>query len=164
MWHCAVMSWQAAWQTDVFEQEGYQYEEEDVGQPLSKPPKKKKTWNRDKENSEKAAEEPAKTRRRALLNKAEKKKITMHLLVLKCEEITLKCLANSARQLALVSDNLKSFCELLTVVGLLFLTKHLQETFVRIYDCSMLKERYLQFQLKLLFIIIIIILLYSVQH
>jgi len=28
MWHCAVMSWQAVWQADVFEQEGYQYEED----------------------------------------------------------------------------------------------------------------------------------------
>ena len=69
---------------------------------------------------------------------------------MKCEEITLKCLANSSRQLVLVSNtDLKSFCESLTVVELLFFTKHLQETFVRIYiDCSTLKEHHLQFQLK----------------
>ena len=74
------MSWQAAWQADVFEHEGDQCEEnnvEDIEQPSLKPPKRKKTWNCDKENSEKAVEGPreesVKTQRRVMLNTAEKK-------------------------------------------------------------------------------------------
>jgi len=47
------------------------------------------------------------------------------------------------------NSNLSEFCGILTATELSFFTKHLQETFIRLYnDCSSLKECYLQFQLK----------------
>ena len=84
-----------------------------------------------------------------MLNKAEKSKVTDCILAVKCEELSVKCLAGAAKQLELVSNSLKLFSESLTASSLLFLTRHLQESFVRIYnECSTLKERYLQFQLR----------------
>ena len=49
----------------------------------------------------------------------------------------------------MVSELLKAFCDSVTPVSLSFFTEHLKETFLRLYEeCSTLKERYLQFQLK----------------
>ena len=101
------------------------------------------------QNSEKSGKKETEKSRRVVLNKAEKSNIMASISAVKCEELTVKCLAGTARQLSgLVSDSLKLLCESLTT-SLIFLTKHLQESFVRIYkECSTLKERYLQFQLQ----------------
>ena len=71
-------------------------------------------------------------------------------MALKGEEVTVKCLGNTVKQLAVVNDSLKQFSESLIPSQLVFLVKHLQESCMRTYsECSSLKERYLQFQLKL---------------
>ena len=83
-----------------------------------------------------------------MLNKTEKSKVTARILAVKCEELAVNCLAGTARKLKLVSDSLKLLYESLAASFLLFMTKHLLESFVRIYKCStIIKERYLQFQL-----------------
>ena len=78
-----------------------------------------------------------------MLNKIEKSKVTACILAVKCEELTANCLAGTTRKLELVSDSLKLLCESLTVSSLLFMTKHLQESLVRIHnECSTQKDRY----------------------
>ena len=129
------MSWQL--RVDVFD--GSDSDHEESVKEMELLPTKQKTQSK----------EPAKTRKQVVLNKGEKRNIAMHIMTLKCREVTLKCFANSAKQPSLVSDSLKLFCESLTTGTLLFLTKHLEEAFVRIYnECSTLKEHHLQFQLK----------------
>jgi len=158
-----------SWQVDVYDDDSGSDSQEESFEDmikLSPPPKRKtrkaknsgkKCQNKEtanstakgSQNSEKSDKKETAKRRRVVLNKAEKSNIMASISAVKTEELTVKCLAGTARQLELVSDSLKLFCESLTTSSLIFLTKHLQESFVRIYkECSTLKERYLQFQLQ----------------
>ena len=124
------------WKTDIFEDVSNDEAIEDTEPPASKRKKKNQAQER-------------KSRRRHLLNKSEKNNMTTHILSLNIDSITLSSLLTVSKQLEHVNDLSKQFCDSLVPSKLLFLTKDLQECFVRIYgEVSTAKERYLQFQLK----------------
>ena len=106
-----------SWRVDCFDGSDSEESVEEMEPPTTK---RKKTRGMDKDG--KQNKEPTKTRRRVVLNKAEKKSVATHILALKSDEVTLKCLANSAKQLAPISDSVKLFCESLNTAALLFLT------------------------------------------
>ena len=74
----------------------------------------------------------------------------IHINGLNEQQVTLVCLSHALQQLSVINNStLIEFCGIVTATELSFFTKHLQKTFIRLYnDCSSLKERYLQFQLK----------------
>ena len=123
------------WQSDIFEGES---EDDETIEAETEPPAAKR--KRKKQNQ---LEEP-KSRRRHVLNKSEKNNVKAHISSLSEDSTTLHCLLNVSKQLEHVNDSLKQFCDSLAPSNLLFLTKDLQETFVRIYgEVSTAKERYL---------------------
>ena len=87
-----------------------------------------------------------------VLNKSEKNIVKTHISSLSKDSVMLSCLLNVSKQLEHVNNSSKQFCDSQATPDLLFLTKDLQETFVRIYgEVSTVKEHYLQFQLTWLF-------------
>ena len=145
------MSQQASWQADVFNDEIMEQDEEcedydEIEPPPAKRKSKKTTSERCKTKQE---GERKTTRRRHVLNKTEKKNVLARISSTSNEEITLKSLSSTTKEVSVVSELLKAFCDSVTPVALSFFTEHLKETFLRLYEeCSTLKERYLQFQLK----------------
>ena len=146
------MSQQASWQADVFDDEIMEQDEEcedydEIEPPPSKRKSKKTTSERCKTKQE---GECKTTRRRHVLNKTEKKNVLARILFISNEEITLKSLSSTTKEVSVVNELLKGFCDSVTPVALSFFTEHLKETFLRLNEeCSTLKERYLQFQLKI---------------
>ena len=102
------------------------------------------------EQSNRQGGEKQKTHLHHVLNKSEKKHVANHVTTINVEEIMLKSLSDAAkRQLSTINDSLKNFCDSITPATLVFFTQHLKESFVSLYnECSTLKERYFQFQLK----------------
>ncbi|XP_065893888.1 uncharacterized protein [Dysidea avara] len=88
-------------------------------------------------------------RKQKALNKKEKLRITDHLGSLKPEVVTTVSLNNMQKLLPSYNSELKQFCTSVIPNQLKFLSEHLQKVFIRLYEeCSTLKERYLQFQIR----------------
>ena len=139
--------WRAmSWECDAFDVREEEFLEDcsDFVEADLPPPKKGTT-----KGSKKQGKAEIKTRSRHVLNKSEKKHAAAHITATNAKEITLKSLSGTAQQLSTLNDTLKNFCDSITPATLLFFTRHLKISFVRLYnECSTLKERYLQFQLK----------------
>ena len=104
-----------SWQRDVYEEDvdsGSDYQEKSSDEIELSPPNPSRTKRKTgkgkapRGRSEKCdKKEPTQSkRRRVVLNKAEKSKVTDCILAVKCEELSEKCLAGAAK---LVSDSLK---------------------------------------------------------
>ena len=122
-----VMSWLA----NAFEDAASDEDDgdiEQVEQPRAKRQKTGKAKARTKQNNEQSSKK--RTRQRHVLNKQEKLRVAAHIAALKEEEFTVKSLSNTVKQLAPVSNSLKQFSKSLTPSQLLFLVRHLQESFV----------------------------------
>ena len=89
------------------------------------------------------------TYKRKSLNKSEKDSIKSSICNLRPQVVTTIALANVHKQLPVNLSDLKAFCDSVNSVSVSFLTDHLQQMFVTLYeDCSKCKERFMQLQIK----------------
>ena len=89
------------------------------------------------------------TRKRKSLNKSEKNNIKSSICNLRPEILSTIALANVRKQLPVNLSDLKAFCDSVNSVSVSFLTDHLQQMFVTLYEeCSKCKERHIQLQIK----------------
>ena len=87
--------------------------------------------------------------RRKVLTKAAKKQITKYIRELNPTNISLLSLSEAKCGVPRHETDLLMFCENVAPSTTDFFVKHLQEMFEVLYDeCSTIKDRYLQFQLK----------------
>ena len=135
-----------SWRSDAFDGAFDVEQDQDLEdfKETESPPVQKKMKKNASERCRQAEEKP---RERHVLNKAEKKHMVTHIATIK-DEIMISSLSDAAQQLSIINDSLKNFCDSI-MPATLFFTRHLKKSFIRIYnECSTLKERYLQFQLK----------------
>ena len=140
--------WKAVQTIGIFEEEdddidGQENSFEDGTNPVSK---KLKGADRTVKKSESGT---GKTLRRKALTKSVKKQITNHITELNPTNVSLVSLSEAKRVLPRHESDLLKFCENLSPNTADFYVKHLQEMFEALYnECSTIKDRYLQFQLK----------------
>ena len=81
------------------------------------------------------------TYKRKSLNKSKKDSIKSSICNLRPQVVTTIALANVRKQLPVNLSDLKAFCDSVNSVSVSFLTDHLQQMFVTLYeDCSKCKE------------------------
>ena len=89
------------------------------------------------------------SRKRKALNKNEKQQIKKSLSDLRPEVTTVISLVNVRKQLPSSNQNVEIFCNFIVPNSIMFLAEHWHQIFVKLYgDCSTMKEKYLQFQIK----------------
>jgi len=89
------------------------------------------------------------TRKRKALNKSEKDSIKTSISNMRPEVTATIALANVRKQLPANSSDLETFCDSVSSVSVSFLTDHLQQMFVTLYEeCCKCKERHMQLQIK----------------
>ena len=130
------------WKAVIFEDDDEEFLE-DGNNPVSKKLK-------GADGTGKSSTDTGKTmRRRKVLTKAVKKEITKHIRELNPTNISLLSLSEAKYGVPRHESDLLMFCENVAPSTTDFFVKHLQEMFEVLYDeCSTIKDRYLQFQLK----------------
>ena len=89
------------------------------------------------------------SRKHKALNKNEKQQIKKSLSDLRPEVTTAISLVNVCKKLSSSNQNVEFFYNSIVPNSIIFLAEHLHQTFVKLYgDCSTMKEKYLQFQIK----------------
>ena len=83
------------------------------------------------------------------LNKRENLQIKKTLSDLRSDITTVISLVNVRKQLPSSNPTVAVFCNSIVPNSIKFLAEHLHQVFVKLYDeCSTMKEKYLQFQIK----------------
>ena len=89
------------------------------------------------------------SRKRKALNKSEKLQIKRSLSDLRPDITTAISLVNVRKQLPSSNPTVEVLCNSIVPNSIKFLAEHLHQVFVKLYDeCSTMKEKYLQFQIK----------------